>query len=201
MYQPPWVPDEGQTNRKTHRIEAGTATDYSHAGPEKGTLNAMPDEPIDILHEAAVLLAECRTASLATVDAHKRPHAANIQYVHDDRLRLYFVSGEDAAHSRHVAVNPEVALTVYHPEDLEPASIRGLQLHGRVQPITDEAERSRVLTRYIDRFPFIAADAALRAAVEKQTFYRITPAWLRLIDNRRGFGWKVEIDVAANERG
>ena len=161
----------------------------------------MPDEPIDILREAAALLAECRTASLATVDEQDRPHAANIQYVHDDRLRLYFVSSEDAAHSRHIETNPTVALTVYHHDDQDPANIHGLQLHGRAQPITDQAERRRVLALYTARFPFITTDPALRAAVEMQTFYRFTPTWVRLIDNRRGFGWKVEIDMAANERG
>ena len=155
----------------------------------------MSDSQIDIVCEAAALLAQCRTASLATVDEQGHPHAANIQYVHDDRLRLYFISGEDAAHSRHITANPAVALTVYHPDDRDPANIRGLQLHGRAEPISDEAERSRVLARYAKRFPFIADAPALRAAVEKQTFYCMTPTWVRLIDNRRGFGWKVEKEL------
>ena len=66
----------------------------------------MADESIDILQESASLLSDCRTASLATVDDDGRPHAANIQYVHDERLRLYFVSSEDAAHSQHAAARP-----------------------------------------------------------------------------------------------
>ncbi len=155
----------------------------------------MTDEPINILHEAASLLAECRTASLATVYVDGRPHAANIQYVHDDQLNIYFVSSEDAAHSRHITKNSTVALTVYHHDDQDPASIRGLQMHGQAQPITDQAERTDALTLYAARFPFITEDPALRAAVEQQTFYRITPTWLRLIDNRRGFGWKAEIEL------
>jgi uncharacterized protein YhbP (UPF0306 family) len=154
----------------------------------------MPDDSIDILREATALLAECRTASIATVDGIGQPHAANIQYVHDDQLHLYFVSSEDAAHSRHIAVNPAIALTVYHPNDQAPANIHGLQLHGRAKALSNDTECSRALARYNDRFPFIAQDPALRAAVEKQTFYCITPTWLRLIDNRRGFGWKVEYD-------
>ncbi len=160
----------------------------------------MTDEPIDILREAAALLAECRTASLATVDAHGNPHAANIQFAYDDWLRLYFVSNDDAAHSRHIAANPAVALTVYHPDDQAPATIHGLQLHGQAQAITKDTERSRALALYAARFPFITTDPALRAAIEQQTFYHLTPTWLRLIDNRRGFGWKAELDLAANER-
>jgi uncharacterized protein len=159
----------------------------------------MPDAKIHLLREAAKLLTDCRTASLATVDEQGHPHAANIQYVHDDPLRLYFVSSDDAAHSRHIITNPAVALTVYHHADEDPASIHGLQLHGQAQPSTGEAERNRVLTLYAARFPFITADPALRAMVEKQTFYCITPTWLRLIDNRRGFGWKAESELAVNE--
>ncbi len=152
----------------------------------------MTDEHSDILRETAELLADCRTASLATVDEHGHPHAVNIQYAHDDQLRLYFVSSEDAAHSRHIAVNPAVALTVYHHDDAQPENLRGLQLQAHAEAITDEADRSREMTLYAARFPFITTDPILGAAVEQQTLYRLTPTWLRLIDNRRGFGWKVE---------
>lgn len=152
----------------------------------------MHDESIDILREAAALLADCRTASLATVDEQGHPHAANIQYVQDDQLRLYFVSSEDAAHSRHITARPAVALTIYHHDDAQPENIRGLQLHARAEALTNDTDRDHAWTLYAARFPFIANDPQLRAAVEQQTFYRLTPTWLRLIDNRRGFGWKAE---------
>lgn len=158
----------------------------------------MADEPIDILAEAAELLTDCRTASLATVDEDGKPHAANIQYVHDDRLRLYFVSSEDAAHSRHAAARPDAAVTVYHPDDTEPATIRGLQMHGQVNAITDEREQDTALAQYLSKFSFIADSHKLRGAVERQTLYGFSPSWLRLIDNRRGFGWKMEIELAAD---
>ncbi len=154
----------------------------------------MTDEPIDILKEAAALLAQCRTASLATVDTDGHAHAANIQYVHDDSLNLYFVSSEDAAHSRHIARNPAVALTVYHHDDTRPETIRGLQLHGRVEAVTVKHESADELKHYLSKFHFIADDPTLCAALEQQTFYRLTPTWLRLIDNRRGFGWKAEME-------
>ncbi len=155
----------------------------------------MTDESVDILQEAATLLADCRTASLATVDSNGQPYAANIQYVHDDRLHLYFVSSEDSGHSQHIAARPDVAVTVYHHEDAEPGTIRGLQLHGRVAAVTDEREQDSALTQYLSKFSFIADSHKLRGAVERQTIYCFAPTWLRLIDNRRGFGWKVEIEV------
>lgn len=160
----------------------------------------MHDQTIDIKQEAAVLLARCRTASLATVDADGHAHAANIQYAFDDQLNLYFVSSPNAAHSQHIGANPAVALTVYDHQDSEPAFIRGLQLHARATPVTDAVERANALALYTARFPFIATDPRLAAAVEQQSFYKLTPTWLRLIDNRRGFGWKIEMDLAASER-
>jgi len=160
----------------------------------------MPDEPINITADAATLLTECRTLSLATVDGDGQPHVANIQYVHDDRLHLYFVSSEDAAHSQHITQRPDAALTVYHHDDTEPGTIRGLQLQGRVSVVTDEREQDTALTQYLSKFSFIANSHKLRGAVERQTLYCFTPTWLRLIDNRRGFGWKAETDLAANER-
>jgi uncharacterized protein YhbP (UPF0306 family) len=155
----------------------------------------MSSPPVDIRSEALTLLAQCRTASLATVDAHGRPHAANIQYAFNDQLNLYFVSSPNAAHSRHIAQNPAVALTVYHPLDAEPQTLHGLQLHARATPVTDAIERANALAFYTARFPFITTDPQLAAAVEQQSFYKLTPTWLRLIDNRRGFGWKAEMQL------
>ncbi|NJL30135.1 MAG: hypothetical protein HC898_00075 [Phycisphaerales bacterium] len=34
-------------------------------------------------------------------------------------------------------------------------------------------------------------------AVESQSFFCITPMWVRWLDNRKGFGFKVEIDLAS----
>lgn len=159
----------------------------------------MPPELIDIKRQALTLLATCRTASLATVDTDGQPHAANIQYAFDGQLNLYFVSSPDAAHSRHIAQKPAVAVAVYDHHDSEPALIHGLQLHARATAISDPVERAKALALYTARFPFITTEPKLAAAVERQSFYKLTPTWLRLIDNRRGFGWKVEMDLVANE--
>lgn len=153
------------------------------------------NDAIDIKREAAVLLGRCRTACLATVDAQGDPHAANVQFAFDDQLHLYFVSDPDSAHGRHIAQHPGVALTVYHHDDAEPGTIRGLQLHAHARPLTDGVDRAKALTLYTARFPFLATNPALLAAVEVQCFYGCVPAWVRLIDNRRGFGWKGEISL------
>ncbi len=145
--------------------------------------------------EAAQLLQGCRTASLATAGPQGAPHAANVQFVADEALNVYFVSAAQSLHARHIAASGQAALTVYDHQDAEPGTIRGLQMHGRCERVT-AADRSRVWKRYAVRFPFIEASPPLRAAVEAQPFFVVRPTWLRLIDNRRGFGFKAEVSLS-----
>ena len=154
----------------------------------------------ELLRKAAELLGECRTASLATTDPEGNPHAANIQYVHDDKLRLYYISGKDSAHSQHLAVNPNVAVTIYHHDDAESKTIRGLQIHAIAQLVKDRAENREVTKLYKERYPYVKKNPMLLAAIKLQGFYCLTPTWLRMVDNRKKFGWKEEVNLAANER-
>ena len=148
----------------------------------------------ELFDEVRTFLSQWRTGSLATVDEAGQPHAANVQFVADGDLSLYFVSSISSAHSRHIAQDPYAAMTIYaHINDDEgPAAIHGLQLHGQCFAITDEADRIAAKKRYLDRFAFIAQNEALAARVKAEQFYVFRPTWLRWIDNRRGFGFKQE---------
>ncbi|MEM1107200.1 MAG: pyridoxamine 5'-phosphate oxidase family protein [Planctomycetota bacterium] len=147
--------------------------------------------------ETELFLATCRTASLATVDSAPgsigQPHACNIQYAHADGFCLHWVSSPNAAHSQHLAANPRAAVTVYAHQDV-PELIHGLQFHGEVDLVIEhgQAEWHRVWDLYTSKYEFVNSMPQLRAAAEKQNFYRFRPTWLRWIDNRKGFGWKVE---------
>jgi uncharacterized protein YhbP (UPF0306 family) len=146
-----------------------------------------------IHRDVALLLANCRTATLATVDATGGPHAANVQFVADEQFRLWFVSSPQSAHSRHIAGQPSVAITVFDPADADPAQLRGIQMHGQCIAVDDPAQWQRAWTLYAAKFPFVAEDERLAAAVRNQRFYVITATWLRWIDNRQGFGWKQQV--------
>lgn len=143
--------------------------------------------------EVELFLATCRTASLATVDPEGQPHAANVQYAHDESWCIYWISSTKSAHSQHLSENPRGAITIYAHQDV-PEMIHGLQLHGQVDRLIEhgQAEWHRIWDHYTSKYELVRSVPQLRAAAQRQTFYCFRPTWMRWIDNRRGFGWKVE---------
>ncbi|MCE9589256.1 MAG: pyridoxamine 5'-phosphate oxidase family protein [Planctomycetes bacterium] len=139
----------------------------------------------------AEFLAACTTASLATVDEEGHAHACNVWYAADARQRIFFVSNPATAHGQHIARDPLVAMTIY-AHVAEPSQIHGLQLRGRCEMLVSEADRAEAMGIYAARYPAIAANEVFQRRIEAERFYRVTPAWWRWIDNRRGFGFKVE---------
>jgi uncharacterized protein YhbP (UPF0306 family) len=154
--------------------------------------NKPPLDQAAIRRDIAEFLASEQTLSLATVDDSGQVHAANLWYAQDDRGRLYFISHPDSAHSRHLARNPRVAATI-HFATARAGEIHGVQLRGRCDLLGELAQELRARSLFAARFPqvLLSPDAAQRLKSER--FYRITPLWLRWIDNRRGFGFKVEL--------
>lgn len=150
------------------------------------------DEPTDAQVRAAVqaCFGRCATLSLATVDPAGKPHAANLYFVADEPLNLHFVSDPKSAHCRHLQARPDVAATIYEPV-ASWQEIRGVQLHGRAAPIADD-HWDAVWRLYVDRFPNVAD---MEPLVRKQRFYRISPTWLRWIDNTVRFGFKRELTL------
>ena len=160
-------------------------------GGGAGIVGGMSNE---LRAEVGLFLGTSRTAALATVDERGQPHAANVQYCTDEALRMYWVSSPDAEHSRHVARTGRAAVAVYaHDDRVE--QIHGVQLHGSVEAVEGEAEWNRVFELYTAKFAFLQAMPQLRREIERQRFYALTPTWLRWIDNRRGFGFKAEVEV------
>lgn len=142
------------------------------------------------LTKAAAFLKSVRTASLATADFNALPHAANIQFLCDDSCNLYFLSSEKSQHAQHIAQQNRVAMTVYDHDD-RPHMIRGVQMHGECTVVVNVAKRVAVMALYCEKFP-IAADPSFTPIVNRQTLYVIQPSWLRWIDNRVQFGFKLE---------
>lgn len=144
---------------------------------------------LSLEQEVSAFLAVCRTATLATVGADGAPHAACVQFAADARWRLAWVSATGSEHSQHLADEPRCAMTVYAHDD-RPDRIHGLQLHGTATAVEVD-ERAAALDLYRVKYPFVA-DEPYASAIDRQGVYRFTPTWLRWLDNRRGFRFKVE---------
>lgn len=147
----------------------------------------MSDLAVD--QQIETFLATCKTASLATVDMHGNPFAANIQYAHDNHWRLYWVSSMSSAHSLNLDHKRDAAITIYAHQD-SPEKIHGLQLRGRAKML-DGGRLDEAYKLYAGKYPFVTGPPYDKA-MKLQLFYCFTPTWLRWIDNRKGFGWKVE---------
>jgi len=79
--------------------------------------------------------------------------------------------------------------------------VRGVHLEGQVNLVTGVA-RLAALKLYLAKFPDVRAmfdqprdknEETIATRLKATNFYRLSPAWLRLIDNSRWFGYKEEL--------
>lgn len=148
-----------------------------------------------------------REAILAYIESHNTltlatardgiPWANSLFYASED-FTLYFLSEPGTRHAQYLAANARVAATIY--EDYHNwREIKGIQLEGICEGITDPVGSARALLVYGRKFPFVGdllrAPQELGQALARAKWYRIKPKWVRLIDNTRGFGWKQAIEL------
>jgi uncharacterized protein YhbP (UPF0306 family) len=143
----------------------------------------------DVRGAVREFLSSQSTLTLATLGDDGRPMAASLFFVSDDDLCLYWVSGPASRHSHNVRQRADVAVTV-HNQTWSWMEIMGVQMEGRVSVIPAGDEWHAVWERYLAKFPFVRE---FEAEVSRSNFYRFTPRWARLINNKAGFGHKDEI--------
>ena len=127
--------------------------------------------------------------TLATIGADGSPHAAPVYFAADACRRLYFFSDPDSQHSLDLAANPRAAAAV-HPLVSGWQEIRGLQLRGRVRVVPTRRGVGTRLAALPGQVP--VCGTASKDAVANTTLYVFEPEWIRLVDNRKGFGYKEE---------
>ncbi len=128
------------------------------------------------------------TISLATVSPDCRPHAAPVYFAADADLKLYYFSAESSRHAQDTAAS-QVAAGAIYPQCYDWQEIRGLQLEGEVHAVPPGAQWERAWELDRVKFPFVNE---LRQVVERNTLYVFAPRWIRLVDNRQGFGFTRE---------
>jgi uncharacterized protein YhbP (UPF0306 family) len=133
------------------------------------------------------------TLSLATCHDNQ-PWATDLFYASDASCQLYFVSSVTTRHCQHIAANPQVSVSISE-QVAGWKEIKGLQLDG-VATVVSKADRDSVVETYLTKFPALKnlqrASEILRVFRESN-FYRISPKWIRIVDNSKGFGHKDEV--------
>jgi uncharacterized protein len=139
------------------------------------------------LEPVRALLDETTTMVLATHMPDGTPRATPVFFAADSSLRLVFLSDPKSVHSLNLTRLPEASAAVY-PEEADWRRLRGLQMQGRAEALAGaQADDARHI--YAQRFPFVNQLAEALAASQ---IYAFRPSWVRLIDNRRGFGFQQE---------
>ena len=157
-------------------------------------------------HDAVRRLFEAHnTVTLATV-GEDGPWAATVFFASDADLNLYFVSDHRTRHGRHLAASSEAAGAI-NPDCSAWGDVRGLQLTGRVETLEGLA-RVAGLRHYLAKFHDVRAlfetpsnpdEETIAERLKAAHLYRLKPHWIRLIDNRRGFGYKEEGFLTATD--
>ena len=126
--------------------------------------------------------------TLATTGPDGTPHAAAVYFAANEDNCLYFFSEPGSQHAVDLASDPRAAVTI-QPAVSSYREIRGLQGRGLARPVPPGAEWEQAFALYQAKFPFVRQ---MQAEIAKNTLYVFKPNWLRLLDNRRGFGYKEE---------
>jgi len=151
------------------------------------------------------MLESHNTITLATCHEGK-PWAASLFFASDKHLNLYFVSDHRTRHARHIQECDSAVATVNADCALW-TDVRGLQVEGRVALVTG-LERVNALRHYLAKFHDVRAlfeapqnddEQTIAARLKAANMYCLTPAWIRLIDNGRWFGYKLEVELGTSQ--
>ena len=136
-------------------------------------------------------LREHQVLTLAVTEADTSPYAVALFYAVDDELRFHVVTDPATRHGKAMLANPTVACTI-QPDSQHWHEIQGVQFRGICRQL-GSAERARAWEIYSARFPFLQQpNAILTRELANTAIWRIDTTWIRLIDNRIGFGHKQE---------
>ncbi len=146
------------------------------------------------------LLEAHNTITLATC-RDGEPWAASVFFASDAELNLYFVSDSRTRHARDIGNGCDVVATV-NTDCARWSEVKGLQISGFAEPLSG-LERMNALRHFLMKFSDVKAlfeapkdkdEETIAQRLKAANMYRLKPRWIRLIDNGKWFGYKVEVD-------
>ncbi|MGA3346107.1 MAG: pyridoxamine 5'-phosphate oxidase family protein [Terracidiphilus sp.] len=135
------------------------------------------------------LLHEETTLSLATTGEDGEASVAPLFYIAGYDLSLYWLSSESSLHSLNLKKSSRASATVYR-NALSWKEIRGVQMRGLAEKVTQPKRRSELIEAYCERFRL---GRVIRIVVRQSALYVFQPDFFRYIDNANGFGHKFEL--------
>jgi uncharacterized protein YhbP (UPF0306 family) len=147
----------------------------------------------------------CRQSVMTlAVGGDRGPWAAAVLYVvgveGDAGICFYFVSSDKSQHVTEAKLDSPIAAEI-HSSYRDWQSILGIQMRGLLTRVTAE-HRARVEELYYARYPEIRAmvdspgndeERKIARAFLESRFFRLTPSFIRLVDNSAGFGTRAEL--------
>lgn len=133
-------------------------------------------------------LLDLTTMTVATSGPGGEPHAAAVYFAPDDQLNLYFFSDASSQHALDAAQDDRAAVTI-HPEQSRWQEIHGMQMRGSIRVVQSQEQWQEGWKVYLAKFPFVAE---LEQLIANNQMHKFSPHWIRLVDNRQGFGYKQE---------
>lgn len=129
------------------------------------------------LERIARFVSEHHVLTLATA-GEDGPYAAPLFYAYDAaNLHFVFASDPDTKHAGQMRANGAVAAGIALETDTV-GKIQGVQIRGNVIAASDDDAKI-----YFEVFPY--------ARMMRPVLWRLEPFWMKLTDNRLGFGKKV----------
>ena len=112
---------------------------------------------------------------------------ADVIFIHDDSLRIYWMSHPDCRHSKAIAQDGQVAGTITASNKTGDPNL-GLQFSGRAERI--EGARYDLATKHLFKRGHVAPASAHEAEklMEGDSWYQLVPSKIRLIDEKN-FGY------------
>lgn len=164
------------------------------------TNNGQPPGEKELRELARSLILDQNTMTIAT-GKESLAWAAPVYYASRDFV-FYFFSNPSSRHILEALETGQAAAAIFHPTQGW-KEIRGIQMTGRIDPLSPGLESLKAVGAYMRKFPFVREffEATQDLDVDAFTkrfrvrFYRFRPELLYYLDNRIRFSFRERVSL------
>ena len=151
------------------------------------------------LNDLAGRLASGQTTMTLATAGDDAAWAAPVYYVFF-KSAFYFLSSPESRHIKEALENDSASSAIYASGSTW-LEIRGLQMSGRIHPVSEGLEALQVLRQYLKKFPFTKDFFKSNMPMDPKSFwdrfgvklYRFSPSLVYYLDNRIRFAFREEV--------